>query len=442
MTSIFSRTKFAKLLALFLPLLLVVWLSVFAWAGHPKPLSPKQRLKLFDQVWQLVNEHYYDPAFNGVNWNAVRERYRPRVASGSSDDDFYTLLTEMTAELHDAHTRFRSPAERERADKSQASTPGIAVGELDGNPVVITVDPDSEAARAGVEPGMIVATVDGLPFAERLAQVREEVGTSSSKRATALISYHRILTGEPESKVRLGLLRSDGTTLNVTLTRHLIQLAPPVFTRRLPSGYIYLRFGMFDETAAREFKEELTRATGAPGIVIDLRGNPGGDLQTALRIAGGFFAEKVSFGKVISRSGKAPSLLLRILGVPSELEVGRPGGQIYSGPVVILVNEGSGSDAELFSAGMQENGRAIVVGRQTCGCVLASIAHRVKGGGELDISEFNILTAKGKRLEGTGVVPDVPVPLTLADLRRHHDATLREAVAVLNSSIAARSAVR
>jgi C-terminal processing protease CtpA/Prc len=83
-----------------------------------------------------------------------------------------------------------------------------------------------------------------------------------------------------------------------------------------------------------------------------------------------------------------------------------------------------------------------VVGRQTCGCVLASIAHRVKGGGELDISEFNILTAKGNRLEGTGVIPDVPVRLTLEDLRRHYDATLRQAVAFLNSSSRTKSAVR
>jgi len=442
MTPIFSRLKFPKPLALLFSLLLVLSLAVFSWAGHAKSLSSKQRLKLFDQVWQMVNERYYDPSFNGVDWKALRQRYRPRVAAAISDEAFYSLLKEMTGQLHDAHTRFRSPEERQRSDKSQASTPGIAVGELDGNPVVITVDPDSEAARAGVGPGMIVSTVDGVPFAERLEQVREEVGTSSSKRATALMSYHRILTGEPESSVRLGLLRSDGTVLNVTLIRHIVPLARPVITRQLPSGYVYLRFGMFDEQAAREFKDALASANRAPGIVIDLRGNPGGDLQTALRIADGFFGEKVSFGKVISRSGKAPSLLLRILGVPSQLEVGHPGGQVYSGRVVILVNEGSGSDAELFSAGMQENGRAAVVGRQTCGCVLASIAHHVKGGGELDISEFNILTAKGKRLEGTGVVPDVPVPLTLEDLRRHYDATLREAVAILNSSTTTKSAVR
>jgi carboxyl-terminal processing protease len=442
MTSIFSRLKFPKALALRFPLLLVLCLSVFSWAGHPKPLSARQRLKLFDQVWQMVNERYYDPAFNGVDWKTLRARYRPRVAAAISDDHFYGLLKEMTGQLHDAHTRFRSPQERERSDKSQASTPGIAVGELDGSPVVITVDPASDAARAGVEPAMVVATVDGVPFAERLEQVREEVGTSSSKRATALISYHRILTGEPESTVRLGLIRADGTTLDVSLTRHIVPLAPPVMTRELPSGYLYLKFGMFDEGAAREFKDALARAKDAPGIVIDLRGNPGGDLQTVLRVADGFFAKKVSFGKVISRSGKAPSLMLRILGVPSDLEVGHPGGQIYSGPVVILVNEGSGSDAELFSAGMQENGRAIVVGRQTCGCVLASVAHRVKGGGELDISEFNILTAKGNRLEGTGVIPDIPVRLTREDLRRHYDATLRQAVAFLNSSSPTKSAVR
>jgi C-terminal processing protease CtpA/Prc len=62
------------------------------------------------------------------------------------------------------------------------------------------------------------------------------------------------------------------------------------------------------------------------------------------------------------------------------------------------------------------------------------VAHVIKGGGEVDISEFGILTASGRRLEGVGVVPDVNVPLTLDDLRHHQDAALREAVAVLNSS--------
>ncbi len=191
---------------------------------------------------------------------------------------------------------------------------------------------------------------------------------------------------------------------------------------------------MFREAVAKQFREELAAFKNAPGLIIDIRGNPGGEFGGVLGIANNFFSEKVSFGRIIARSGKGPSLMLRILGVPSELEVGGGSGQVYGGPVVILVNEASGSAAEIFAAGMQENHRAAIVGRQTCGCVLASVAHSVKHGGEIDISEFGIVTASGHRLEGVGVIPDVTVPLTLNDLRHHYDATLRKAVVILNSS--------
>ena len=397
-------------------------------------LKPKDRVKLFDQVWEMINERYYDPAFNGTDWKAVGKLYRGRLDEVSNDDQLYGLLKEMTGELHDAHTRFRSPDERRRADKRQATSPGIAIGELDGEPVVITVEPGSEAAQAGVEPGMIVTAVDGMAFGTRLARALQQTGSSSTQRATSLLSYEDIFAGEPESKVRLGLRRADDTVLEVTLTRHVVALAPQVIARMLPSGYAYMKFGLFDASIAKQFKEALQKMKTAPGLVLDLRGNPGGDFEGMLKIASDFFPERVSFGKVISRGGKRPSLMLRILGVPSELEVGSSVEQSYGGPLVILVNNASGSSAELFAAGMKENRRAAVVGRQTCGCVLASIAHGVKGGGEVDISEFGIITAKGHRLEGTGVTPDVAVPLTLEDLRNHHDAALQKAVAILNSS--------
>jgi carboxyl-terminal processing protease len=397
-------------------------------------LSSKDRSRLFEQVWQLINEKYYDPSFGGTGWKAVRERYRARLAGIDRDDELYGLLKEMTGELHDAHTRFRSPEERRRADKLQATSPGIGIGEVDDMPVVITVEPGSEADQMGVGPGMIVASVDGAPFSQRLAHAQEETGNSSSARATALLSYDYIFAGEPESKIRLGLQREDGSTFEVTLTRHVVALAPQISVRVLPSGYAYLKFGLFNAEVAKHFKEALAKVKKSPGVVLDLRGNPGGDFDGMLQIASDFFPERVSFGKVISRSGKRPSLMLRILGVPSELEVGSSVEQAYSGPLVILVNNGSGSSAELFAAGMKENRRAAIVGRQTCGCVLASIAHRVRGGGEVDISEFAIVTAKGHKLEGTGVVPDVTVPLTLYDLRSHRDAALQQAVMILNKA--------
>ena len=434
----FLRSIFSSLIRV----LLLVGLSagLYSADSHARDdsdrLSPKDRIRLFEQVWQLINEKYYDPSFNGTDWKMVRERYRPKLADIGSDDQLYGVLKELTGELHDAHTRFRSPQERRRSDKLQATSPGIGIGEVEGFPVVITVEPRSEAAQAGVEPGMAVTSVDGAPFRDRLARALEETGNSSSERATALLSYDYIFAGEPESKIQLKLRREDGTTFDVTLSRHVVALAPRVAMRMLPSGYAYLKFGIFNGAVARQVNEALSKIKHSPGVILDLRGNPGGDFDGMLQIASDFFPERVSFGQVISRSGKKPSLMLRILGVPSHLEVGSSVEQAYSGPLVVLVNNGSGSSAELFAAGMKENRRAAIVGRQTCGCVLASIGHRVKGGGELDISEFAIVTGKGHKLEGMGVIPDVTVPLTLDDLRNHRDAALEEAVVILNKSVA------
>lgn len=420
-----------------LPCLVAVLLfaaCVFSLSVDAQTLSTKARFRLFDQVWKLIEDKYYDPTFHGVNWKSVGQSYRRQIATARTDAETYDLLKHMTGELHDAHTRYRSPAERDRAKARQATTPGISITEVEGQPVVSNVEADSDAQRAGVEPGMIVTSIDGGLFPDRLKTIQLEVGASSSPRASALLSYYELLAGEPGTAVRLTFLRADGSTLNVSLPRHLVSTAPPVTARTVPSGYGYIKLNLFGDPAVKEFSAELARLRKASALIIDLRGNPGGDLAAILHIAGHFFSNKVSFGRVITRSGKAPSLLLRILGVPSQLSVGDSGGPIYEGPMVVLVNEASGSAAEIFAAGMQEHRRALIVGRETCGCVLGSVAHTVKGGGELDISEFAIVTGKDRTLEGSGVLPDIAVPLRLQDLRQHRDATLTAAVAALQSS--------
>lgn len=417
----------------FLTLALVFFSLTSAFASA-NCMSAKERGKVFDQAWRLVGEKYYDPNFNGVDWNALRDRYRPKATGANCDDGLYAVLKEMAGSLHDAHTRFRSPAERARAHKLQATTPGLSISEVDGKPVIVNVESDSDASRAGVEAGMIITSVDGLPFSQRLSEVSEEVGESSSSRAKALLTYYEVLAGEPGTTVRLGVEREDGSSSQVNLLRHIVPISPPVMARVLPSGYGYIKFNLFSDTVAKEFREALARFGDNPGLIIDVRGNPGGDFNSVLAIANNFFGEKVSFGRVIARSGRGPSLMLRMLGVPSHLDVGGSSTRFFSGRIIILVNEASGSAAEIFAAGMQENHRAAVIGRQTCGCVLGSVAHSIRGGGEIDISEFGILTASGRKLEGVGVIPDVRVPLTLDDLRHHHDASLTEALAVLNSS--------
>jgi hypothetical protein len=96
-----------------LPLLCGWWgwrTTSHALAGSAsESLSPKDRIEVFERVWKAVNDKYYDSSFNGVDWNAAHERYRPLVGGVKTDQEFYALLNQMLSELHDAHTHFRTP---------------------------------------------------------------------------------------------------------------------------------------------------------------------------------------------------------------------------------------------------------------------------------------------------------------------------------------------
>lgn len=91
-----------------------------------RPLSAQERVKVFEEVWKTIDEKYYDASFNGVDWKAVHERYRPRVDAVTSDAGLYALLGQMAGELRDAHTRVRSPRQSQDRKKQQATSLPLA----------------------------------------------------------------------------------------------------------------------------------------------------------------------------------------------------------------------------------------------------------------------------------------------------------------------------
>lgn len=386
-------------------------------------LSPKDRKEIFSETWETINEKYYDPSFNGVNWRAVRDQYRPAAEAAHTDDDFYVVMKKMVGELRDAHTRFATPREREEREQLKAVSAGVGISEVEGKPVVVSVEANSDAARQGVEIGMIVIAIDGRPVAEKLAEAQARVAGTSTERAVKLRIYRQLIDGDSGTPLRLTLERADESRVEVSLMRRVVADMPQVITRRLASGFGYVKLTLWKSPAHKEFKRALENLRDAPGIIVDLRGNPGGEAQEVVKIASYFFNSRVSFGQFVARSGKALSLYTD----RDDL--------IYRGPVIILMNEGSGSGSELFSAAMQESGRASVVGRQSCGCVLGiSRFKRMKGGSELAVSELKYVTPQGKKIEGTGVKPDRAVALTLADLQRHRDAALEAAESALRTT--------
>src|SRR5271168_1524534 len=213
-----AATSSARRHPLFALLILALAFAIgTAGAGHS--LAPKDRQEVFEKVWKEVDEHYYDPQFSGVNWQDVHQRYLPLVEAAKDDQDFYSIVDRMTAELHDAHTRFTSPEQWENRKKHQGVSIGFRPGYVEDKVVVLDVFPDSNAAHAGIEPGMIVTALDGQPIAAQLAESAKRVLPSSTERVTKLRVLGNAFAGTLDMPFAASLERADGSVFNVKFAR-------------------------------------------------------------------------------------------------------------------------------------------------------------------------------------------------------------------------------
>jgi carboxyl-terminal processing protease len=419
------------------PLLIFVLAFSVGAAGAGRSLSPKDRQEIFEKVWKEVDEHYYDPQFSGVNWQEIHQRYLPIVEAATDDQDFYSIVDHMTAELHDAHTRFSSPEQWENREKHQGISLGFRPGYVEDKVVVLDVAPDANAAHAGVAPGMIVTALDGQPIADRLAESAKSVLPSSTERVTRLRILSNAFAASVETPVTLSLQRADGSIFEAKFARQILSNAPRVTYTRLPSGFGYIRFDEFHPSLVKDFKAALQNLRNTPGLVLDLRRNRGGVGATLEAMAGYFFDSKTLFEKRMTRKQVTATERDGHHTEESQFYVGRVGGRLYSAPVVILISEYSASATEVFAAGMQDAARATLVGSRSCGCVLGITHDRVmKGGGVLEISEILWFSPKGRKLEGEGVIPDKVVAPTIASLQQKHDLILEAGETILRQHMA------
>lgn len=398
-------------------------------------LGEAGRMAALDFVWSTVNDRYYDAKLNGADWVAARARWQPRALAAESDEAFWDHLDRMTGELRDSHTRVESPQRAAQIERHESVTLGFAFRPIEGQLAVTNVHPESDAHWAGVRPGMTLVEVAGEPAQAAYAKAFAQARDGSTAQAKHLYAARRILAGDEGSAVILTFARGDGTPFTVSLKRKRFAGPPRVVHRVLPSGMGYVRLTSWTQSLQRPTIAAVEALKGSPGIVIDLRGNPGGSALMVRNVAAQFFKgdAKVGFGRALTRTGKPITIAfdwVELIKVEQELE----GTGVYLGPVAVLVDAASGSGSELFAGIMQSLGRATIVGEASCGCLLGYMGYAaVPGGGKLAYSEMGFVFPNGKRVEGEGVLPDAPVPLAIADLLVARDRVLEVAQAKLKA---------
>jgi carboxyl-terminal processing protease len=336
----------------------------------------------------------------------------------------------MIASLRDAHTRVYSPDEKFDWWSPRFVTVGLTVRELQGAPTVIYIEANSAASRTDIRQGDVITTIEDVRVDEFVAQRMRTSGFVNEGNIR-----HRVIAnlfdGPAGTNVKIGWITRNGKQNSTVLQRYWSQRNLG-FNNQRKGKIAILRIDAFTQSVAQEFAKNLPEILeGAGGIILDLRGNGGGDAEAMADVASLFLDEGTNLGKFADRSGASFELQT----FPKRLWRSTALAQIKL-PLVVLTSENTSSAAEILAAALQAKRRAQVIGSGTCGCVLAiRNRHALPDGGVLDVSEFDYKTAGGVRLEGAGVKPDTVSAQTRADIYSRHDRALERALAYLDKRL-------
>jgi carboxyl-terminal processing protease len=405
------------------------------------PLDPVW-LRSFDAAWRIVNTTYYDPSFNGLDWEAVRRELRPRAEAATTPDGVRAVIRDMIGRLGDSHFMLlpEAAAPSDKPLRDTSGDLGLEVRYVDdrgGDALVVRVEDGSPAAEAGVRPGWILRSVDGEPLAPALSRAVAAAGP----RLAPLEAWRALtarIRGPIGSVAHLSLVDGHGSSRELRVERR-AESGQPVTLGTFPSLRVrtaerslatssgvrvgYVRFNVWMTPVDGVVARVVDAHRDAAGMIVDLRGNPGGLAAMIMGIAGQFIGERESLGEMRSREGTL-QFFANPRGVSPD---GRPV-KPFAGRVAILIDRLTGSASECFAGGMQSIGRARIFGEPSMGQALPALFDRLPSGDVLVHAYADFLTAKGTRIEGAGVLPDVVVPWSRSGLLAGRDDAVEAAL--------------
>ncbi len=388
------------------------------------------RLASLDTVWQTVNEYHFDSTFGGVDWKEIHSRYQDQVAQ-TEDDDFIGLANQMLQELKLSHY-----AVFNMKDKANSGSPlmspgsvGIDVRLRDRTVFISKLMPGFPADRAGLKAGYIVETINGIAVEQIITEAEADQVAHFDERqkeseiGDLLAGY---FFGPPDTSLVLtcrddtGALREDTLTMMQRSGRVVLSdLIPPLYidfeARRLAGNIGYVSFNAFAPPVDERFAAAIDTMMDMRGLILDIRGNPGGMHEIGEAIATKLINKETLFS-IFKYRDETREVVLQ----PSE--------RVYDGPVVVLIDMMNASASERFSGCLQSIGRAVVIGERSSGSVGPSDLKQLPNGASFLYLVAQSLTPDGIVLEGHGVVPDVATRLDRAFLLKGTDTQLAGAI--------------
>lgn len=344
---------------------------------------------VFWEAWQFIEQRFYGEI------PPVQERV-------------YGAIRGMVNALGDPNTAFIDPTRAEifRQDTS-GSFEGIgAAVRIDqmGHLVIVEPYPGRPAAEAGLRRGDIILEIDG-----------------TSTEGMSLYEAISLIRGPTNTKVTLTIFREGvEKPFDVTVTRARIEIKV-VEAKRLDGNLGYVSLSEFSRGAADKVARAIKtlQSEGAlEGLILDLRNNLGGLLDEAIAVGSQFIADGVI---TIEREKGGTEQVFETL----------PDGVATNIPLVVLINQGSASAAEIVAGAIQDYKRGTVVGEQSFGKGTVQIPHTLSDGSELRVTIAEWLTPKGRQINGNGIVPDIVVERTQEDFEADRDPQLERAVEIL-----------
>ncbi len=338
-------------------------------------LSPHYRQ--FWEAMQLVQQYYVEP-----------------VGAKEIDQMLDGATSGLVASVNDPYTVYFSPEEYQawmEETSGQYTGVGMVVEYVKPYVTVVAPFPNTPAAKAGIRSGDKIVKVDG----------KDVVGVDVDIVAN-------MIKGPEGTPVTITIVRDDGQPFDVQLVRAVIHI-PTVDQAMLTPEIGYVRLYQFSEGAAQEMSKAIAslKASGAKGIIFDLRQNPGGLLSEAIPVAGLFIPDGPVMRRV-SRGG-AEVTYYTCNDQISESPCTTTTSQGLGMPYVVLVDGGSASASEIVSGAIHDRGNGVLVGTKTFGKGSVQNLWPLPGGGGVKITTSRYLTPNGNAVDKVGITPDVTV---------------------------------